>query len=174
MMPSSLFGIWNGSGFNRLQDLMRSSNPEDQRQAQALIYEFVQCEIDQQIGIPNPERYQDPTAGYTHANIATVDREQKLSEIHNDYSDNATGINRVYGHTQEHKEKISKDFEAAKETQDSFAYFTKNDIQYNRQAEVNRLNFEKQRSLPNKIYKDIGGSVSPGDYQLNPQPFWQR
>jgi conjugal transfer mating pair stabilization protein TraG len=164
----------DGSGFNRMQELMQSSNPEDQRQVQGLVYEFVQSEIDSQAGISNPARYQDPTVGYANADISKVDRQQKLNEVHDDYSDNATGIHSVYGAPQDYNEKIIKDFESAKETQDAFAFFTQNDIQYNRNAGVNQLNFERQRKLRHKIYTDVGGSVTSTEYKLNPPPFWQR
>jgi conjugal transfer mating pair stabilization protein TraG len=165
----------DGTGFDRLKELISSSNPTDVCQVQALVYEFVQTEMDKQAGITNPVHYQDPNVAYDNANISRIDRDKKLNEIFEDYSQNAQGINQVYGSTQNHKDNLNKAFEKAEGTQDAYSYFTENEIRYHRTATINQFDIERQKYLHNRAWKATSAREETSkDYEVHVPFFWRR
>ncbi len=164
----------DGTGFERLKELMNSSDPGDALQVQGLVYEFVQSEIDKQVGIPNPARYQDPSLAYENATVTTVDRDRKLNEIFDDYSEIAQSMSQVYGAPHDRKGKLDQAFEDAREAHDSYSYFTENSVQYDRKTATNRFDIERQKNHHGRAWESTSRQETSTDYQLDVPPFWKR
>lgn len=162
----------DGTGFDRLKELIHSSNPSDALQSQGLLYEFIQSEMNKKCGISYPEGYRDPNLAYENANVSKIDKEKKSNEIFEDYSGNAQGINQVYGSTQEKLSELDPALKRAKEEHDSYSYFTENGIQYHRKDTGNRFDIEKEKSFFNRAFSFQKENSS--DYQLPVPFFWRR
>lgn len=164
----------DGTGFDRLKEIMNSSDPADVCQVQSLVYEFVQTEMDNRSGIGNPLHYQDPNIAYANASVSKVNRNEKLNEIFEDYSENAQSINQAYGSTHQHTHQLKKEYEQEKEMPDTNAYFTKAGIRYHRTATINQFDIEREKSLFYRARKSTSAREETSkDYELHVPFFWR-
>lgn len=164
----------DGTGFDRLKDLMQSSDPSDVWKSQALVYEFIQAEMNKKCGIANPTGYRDSNAAYENANIQNVDGIQKVNEIFGDYNQSAEWFNKIYGSANETKKILDSGFENAKGDQDSFSYFTENEIHYHRQAAANRFDIKKEKKFRHRAESTFSQTKTSSEYQLEVPSFWKR
>ncbi len=72
----------DGTGFDRFKNMMNSSDPSDIYQSQSLVYEFVQSQIDNNIGISTPFGYQDPSVAYGNATVSKINDNDERNEIY--------------------------------------------------------------------------------------------
>lgn len=163
----------DGSGLQRFKQVMQSSDPQDAYQRQSLLSEFVQAEIDGHTRISSPSRYQIPIEAYEKAQVAQVEPQPAKEKILEDYAGDAQGMHQLYGHLADHQSELKQHVQEAGERQDSYAYFTQNDMRYDKQAAINRLNGEKQRKMYDRAWEGIAGQETANDYRVKPAPFWK-
>lgn len=163
----------DGLGFNRVKDLMNSSDPSDICEKQSLIYEFVQSQMDQQSRINSPSNYKEPNTAFENVEISKVGRDKSMNSILDDYSDGTQSMEQVYGSTQDNHQRLNQNHQEAKEKHDSYSYFQANDIRYNKKNAVNRFDRESQRKLTGRAWEGPSENENSSDYQVNKAPFWK-
>lgn len=161
----------DGSGFERFKDMMSSSDSSEIYQRQRMLYEFVQSEIDQKVGIQNPLNYREPSAAYDSSRIEKIDVNEEINSVYQAYSEN---IDRFYNDKRSlpvDEDKLKSSYYESKEDYDSKAYFTRNSVKSDRNFSVNEVNWNKRRPIKERIECRDEESVG---YEVSVLPFFQR
>ena len=165
----------DGTGFERFKAISNSSDPADVCQRQALIYEFVQSEIDKQAGISNPVNYRDPSTAYSEASVTKIDYHEMLKKQMNNQSENDAVFKRSFSSIEENQQHLDHEFEKSTGTQDAYAYFSENEIKQRRNGTVGRFEVEAERGL---WYRGLDGTSSghenASNYQIDVPFFLKR
>lgn len=164
----------DGSGFQRFKKMMNSSDPADVNQAQSLVYEFVQTEIDQHHGIANPNHYQEPTMKYAEANVSKIDANETRNEISQMYAFNSENFDKNYGSIEKNQQSLSQAFAHTQITHDSQTPVLQADIQHQRAATINQFDAEKDKRLYQRAWQSTSSQAETSkDYELH-VPFFLR
>ncbi|WP_039359962.1 hypothetical protein [Candidatus Protochlamydia amoebophila] len=117
----------------------------------------------------------DLQSSYMEAQVPQAKRREKLDEIFEDYTQQAQGIQQVYGSQSKTREGLEQAYEQAKGTHDAYSYFTDHGVQYQRNATENRFDIERQKTLPKRAWKSTEAQTETSqDYKLDVPFFWKR
>jgi conjugal transfer mating pair stabilization protein TraG len=164
----------DGTGLARLKEIMNSSDSSASSETQSLIYEFMQSEMGKQTHITTPSNYQNPQTAYESLTVPEVDQKRSLDSVSASYSTGSELIEQVYGANLGKQEELQKGFSEAAGKQDSYAYFTRNNIKYDRNYAINQFDIQKQRPMFYRAWENEPREETVSDYQISVAPFWTR